>query len=53
MSGEMEYEARMLADPFPDLRTLVGRIVIDDDMNYRLFRHLVIDDLISVIRPRL
>ena len=28
--GEMEHEARMFADPFPDLGMLVGRIVIDD-----------------------
>src|SRR5262249_23580712 len=43
--GEMEHEARMFADPFPDLRMLVGRIVIDDDMDHRLFRHLGIDDI--------
>ena len=43
--GKMEHEARMFVDPFQDLGMLVGRIIIDDDMDCRLLRHPGIDDI--------
>jgi hypothetical protein len=43
--GEVEDEAWVVADPFQDLGVLVGRIVIDDDMDRLLLRHPGIDDI--------
>ena len=43
MSGEVKVKAGVALEPGPDLGVLVGRVVVDDQMQIEQFRGVAVD----------